>query len=139
MTGKTLSELKVGDHASYSRTITDKMIRAFAEISGDVNPIHLDPEYAKNTKFGHRIAHGALISSLFSTVFGNQLPGEGAIYYRQDSKFVAPVDIGDTITATVEVAEIQADKGRAIFNTIATNQDGKNVCVGQAVIYPRKD
>jgi 3-hydroxybutyryl-CoA dehydratase len=137
--GKTLSELSLGESSSYTKTFTEKDVIAFAEITGDNNPVHLDEEYAKTTQFKSRIVHGALVSSLFSTVFGAQLPGFGCIYFRQDSKFVAPVYLNDTITATVKVIEIQEEKGRAIFETIATNQRGENVVVGTAMIYPRKE
>ena len=136
--GKTINELHVGDCASYKRTITGPMIDAFAEISGDHNPVHLNDNYAKNTMFGQRIAHGALVSSLFSTILGTELPGEGCIYMSQSSKFVAPVKVGDSITATVTVKEIIAEKNRVLLETVACNQEGKTVVVGEALVYPRK-
>ena len=138
MMGKTINELHVGDCASYKRTITGPMIDAFAEISGDHNPVHLNDNYAKNTMFGQRIAHGALVSSLFSTILGTELPGEGCIYMSQSSKFVAPVKVGDSITATVTVKEIIAEKNRVLLETVACNQEGKTVVVGEALVYPRK-
>lgn len=138
MLGKTIHDLKVGDSATYTRKITAEMVEQFAELSGDHNPVHLDDKYAKSTMFGGRIAHGALVSSLFSTIFGVDLPGEGCIYMSQHSKFIAPVKLGDTITAKVTVKEIILEKNRAIFDTTATNQDGTKVIVGEALIYPRK-
>lgn len=138
MPGKTIKELHVGDYASYQRTITAQMVDVFAEISGDHNPVHLNDQYAKNTMFGQRIAHGALVSSLFSTILGTELPGEGCIYMSQSSKFVAPVKIGDSITATVRVKEIMPEKNRVLLETIAHNQEGTTVVVGEALVYPRK-
>ena len=138
MPGKTIKELHVGDYASYQRTITTQMVDVFAEISGDHNPVHLNDQYAKNTMFGQRIAHGALVSSLFSTILGTELPGEGCIYMSQSSKFVAPVKIGDSITATVRVKEIMPEKNRVLLETIAQNQEGTTVVVGEALVYPRK-
>lgn len=138
MPGKTIKELHVGDYASYQRTITAQMVDVFAEISGDHNPVHLNDQYAKNTMFGQRIAHGALVSSLFSTILGTELPGEGCIYMSQSSKFVAPVKIGDSITATVRVKEIIPEKNRVLLETIAQNQEGTTVVVGEALVYPRK-
>jgi len=137
--GKTINELCLGENSSYTKTFTEEDVIAFAKITGDNNPVHLNEEYAKTTQFKSRIVHGALVSSLFSTVFGAQLPGYGCIYFRQDSKFIAPVYLNDTITATVKVLEIQEEKGRAIFETVATNQRGENIVVGTAVIYPRKE
>jgi 3-hydroxybutyryl-CoA dehydratase len=98
--------LKVGDSASLTKTITDADIRAFAELSGDRNPIHLDDEYAATTRFGRRIAHGMLTASLISTVLGTELPGIGTVYLSQNSQFVAPVYPGDTVTARVTVRKI---------------------------------
>ncbi|MGI6782222.1 MAG: MaoC family dehydratase [Acholeplasmataceae bacterium] len=136
--GLTLQELHIGDTSSYTKTFTERDVVEFAKISGDCNPLHLDEDYAKSTRFGSRIVHGALISSLFSTVLGEQLPGNGSIYFRQDSKFVAPVYLNDTITATVKVTEINEEKGRVVFETTATNQKNENVVVGTAIVYPRR-
>jgi len=137
--GKTINDIELGESASYSKTFTEEDVVAFAKISGDFNPVHLNEEYAKTTMFKSRIVHGALVSSLFSTVFAAQCPGYGCIYFRQDSKFIAPVYLNDTITATVKVIEIQLEKGRVIFDTIAKNQKGDTVVVGSATVYPRKE
>jgi len=136
--GKTRNELQVGDSASYTKTFTDLDVRTFAEVSGDHNPVHLDEEYAKKTQFGARLVHGALVSSLFSTVLGTSLPGEGSIYLAQNSSFRKPVYLGDTITATVTVIEKIEEKGFVKLSTIATNQKGEKVVVGDALILPRK-
>ena len=128
------SELKVGMKHSLSKTFSDQDVRDFARISLDVNPIHLDDAAAAKTVFGKRIAHGILVTGLISAVIGNHLPGEGTIYLGQDSSYVAPVFIGDTITATVEVTELRPDKKIAHLSTIASNQDGKQVIKGTAVV-----
>lgn len=133
---KTLSELQVGDFATYVKKITDKDVGLFAEVSGDFNPVHLDDQYAANTMFKRRIAHGGLVSSLFSTVLGTKLPGEGTIYMEQDSRFIRPVYLDDVITAKVEVDEIDEIKGRVRLKTIATNQKGEPVVAGFALVMP---
>lgn len=109
------------------------MVRDFANISGDRNPIHLDDNYAAKTLFKKRIAHGFLVGSLISSILGNDYPGEGTIYLSQTMKFLAPVYIEDEITTTVELIEIQ-DKGRLLFNTFCINQDKKVVLEGEALV-----
>jgi len=126
--------LKIGDKASRTHTITDAMIRAFADASGDTNPVHLDDDYAAGTRFGRRIAHGMLTTSIISAILGNDLPGEGTIYLSQHVKFKAPVFVGDTITAAVELSAYREDKRIATFITTATNQDGTLVLEGEAVV-----
>lgn len=126
--------LKIGDTASYVKTITEKDVLAFAELSGDKNPVHLDEEAAQSSIFKTRIAHGALVSSLFSTVIGMDLPGEGTIYLQQSSSFRKPVLFGDTITATVTITEKNHEKGRIELSTIATNQHGDIVVTGFALV-----
>lgn len=110
------------------------MIDLFAQASGDHNPVHLDDDYASQTQFGKRIAHGMLTVSVISAILGNDLPGQGTIYLGQEVKFKAPVMIGDTITATVELIKYREDKKIATFRTYATNQDGKVVLDGEAVV-----
>ena len=126
--------LKIGDKASRTHTITDEMIRAFADASGDTNPVHLDDDYAASTRFGRRIAHGMLTTSIISAILGNDLPGEGTIYLSQNVKFRAPVFVGDTITAAVALSAYREDKRIATFITTATNQDGTLVLEGEAVV-----
>ena len=130
--GKSIHELKVGDSAEISRTITEADINDFAKVTGDFNPVHLDQAYAEKTVFKGRIAHGLLSVGLLSNVLGNILPGHGTIYLSQEVKFLAPVRIGDTITARVEVLELLPEKNRAKFRTVCTNQDGKVVVDGIA-------
>ena len=105
-------DLSVGQEASHSSTVTADVIRAFADVSGDRNPVHVDAEYAATTMFKERIAHGMLSAAYISAVFGMQLPGPGAIYISQTLNFKAPVRIGDTVVAAVEVAELIADRLR---------------------------
>lgn len=126
--------LQIGATASRTRTITDAAIRAFAEASGDTNSIHLDEAYAATTPFGRRIAHGMLTASIISAILGNDLPGVGTIYLGQDVKFKAPVFIGDTVTATVELIKYREDKRIATFRTTVHNQDGVLVVEGEAVV-----
>lgn len=126
--------IKVGDSASYTRTIGEEEVALYAKITGDSNSVHLDEEYARNTIFKGRIAHGMLVSGLISTVLGTILPGLGTIYLSQSLKFLAPVRLGDTVTATVRVVEINREKKRARLETVCTNQLGKEVVVGEAVV-----
>jgi 3-hydroxybutyryl-CoA dehydratase len=120
--------------ASCTKTIIDADVQDFARASGDINPVHLDEAYAAGTRFGRRIAHGMLTASLISAILGNDLPGHGTIYLGQDLKFRAPVFVGDTITATVELVKFREDKRIATFQTTVTNQDGVLVIEGEAVV-----
>jgi 3-hydroxybutyryl-CoA dehydratase len=130
--GKSIHKLKVGDFAEWSRTVTEDDIELFAKATGDFNPVHLDPAYAEKTIFKGRIAHGLLSVGIISTILGNILPGHGTIYLSQEVKFLAPVKIGDTITARVEVLELIPEKNRAKFKTTCINQEGKVVIDGVA-------
>jgi 3-hydroxybutyryl-CoA dehydratase len=136
--GKSIHELKVGDSAQISKTITETDINDFAKVTGDFNPVHLDQAYAEKTIFKGRIAHGLLSVGLLSNVLGNILPGHGTIYLSQEVRFLAPVRIGDTITARVEVIELIPEKNRAKFKTTCINQDGKEVVEGVAWGMPPK-
>jgi 3-hydroxybutyryl-CoA dehydratase len=138
MEGKTIDKLKVGDSAQISNTITETVINDFAKATGDFNPIHLDQAYAEKTQFKGRIAHGALSIGYISSVLANLLPGPGSIYLSQEIKFLAPVRIGDTITAKVEVIELIPEKNRVKFKTTCTNQRGEVVVDGTAWIMPPK-
>lgn len=138
MNGKTIDELKVGDSAQLSKTVSETDIYLFAGITGDFNPAHVDEEYARGTFFGTRIAHGMLTAGFISAVLGCQLPGPGAVYLRQEVSFLGPVKIGDTVTARAEVVEIDAAKGRVRLLTTCDNQDGRRVLTGEAVVSPRR-
>jgi acyl dehydratase len=128
-------KLKVGDTASRAKVITDADIRAFAEVSGDYNPIHLDNDFASKTRFGQRIAHGMLSASLISAVLANDLPGEGSIYLGQTLQFVAPVFVGDEVTARVTVIAVRGDKPIATFETVCVNQRNEVVIKGEATVH----
>lgn len=136
--GKSIGELKVGDSAEWSRTVTEDHIKLFAEATGDFNPVHLVQAYAEKTFFKGRIAHGLLSLGYISTVLGNVLPGHGTIYLSQEVKFLAPVRIGDTLTARAEVMELISEKNRAKFRTVCFNQEGKIVLDGAAWVMPPK-
>lgn len=138
MTGLKISELQLGQKAVFTKTITETDVYLFAGISGDINPAHLNEDYAKNTLFKGRIAHGMLTASLISAVIGVQLPGPGTIYSSQTLNFLAPVRFGDTITATVEIKEIFPQKNRVSLKTYCTNQDGIVVTTGEALVLPQK-
>jgi 3-hydroxybutyryl-CoA dehydratase len=136
MKGLTINNLVVGQKSSFSKTITETDVYMFAGISGDINPAHINEEYAKNTFFKGRIAHGMLTGALISAVLGVQLPGPGTIYVSQALNFLAPVYFGDTITATAEIKEILLEKSRVILETYCINQNGVKVTSGEAVIIP---
>ena len=138
MTSYTMDELKIGQSASYTKTITESDVKLFAELSGDSNPVHLDDDFAKNTIFKGRIAHGMLCGSLISTVLGMYLPGPGSIYLKQELKFMAPVYFGDTLTATCSVKEKVVEKNRVILDCKVTNQNDVVVISGEATIMPPK-
>ncbi len=125
--------LKVGDTASASKTISQQDIEQFAELTGDKNPVHLDPEFAERTRFGKRVAHGMWGACLISAVLGTKLPGPGTVYLSQTLKFHAPVYAGDTVTATVKVIKVRDDKPIITLETTCTNQDNAVVVSGEAV------
>lgn len=129
---------QIGDKAAMAKTITETDVYLFAGITGDLNPAHVNEVWAGQTKFGGRIAHGMLSAGLISAVLGMKLPGPGSIYLGQNLSFTAPVRIGDTITAEVEVVEIIGGK-RLRMRTTATNQDGITVVEGEALIMPPRE
>lgn len=131
--------LAVGDTATRTLTITDEAIRAFADIVGDHNPVHLDDDYASQTPFGKRVAHGILCGSVISAALANDLPGPGTIYLGQEFKFKKPVFVGDTLTATVTVKTYRADRRIATLETQVRNQDGVLVIDGNATVIAPAD
>lgn len=136
MTGYTIEELRVGQTASFSKTITEYDVYTFAGVTGDMNPAHIDEVYAAKTQFHGRIAHGMLSAGLISAVIGMQLPGPGTIYLSQELFFCAPVHVGDTITASVIVESLDPEKNRVKLSTTCTNQDGLCIVRGAAGIMP---
>jgi 3-hydroxybutyryl-CoA dehydratase len=113
-----IEDLKPGMSESFTKTVTERDIELFGEVSGDVNPVHFDEEFAKGTIFKGRIAHGVLSSSYISTVLGMKMPGPGTIFMSLTTRFKAPVRIGDTVTATCTVREVVADKRRVLFDCL---------------------
>jgi len=129
-----IAEITVGMKASYSQTITDADIKAFAGISGDHNPVHVDREYAEASRFGKRIAHGLMSAGFFSAIFGTKIPGPGCVYVSQSLNFLRPVYIDDTIVAEVTVTKVELEKRRVFFDTICSVK-GKKVISGSAEIF----
>ena len=127
-------DANIGDKFSTSREVTDEVIRKFAEVSGDYNPIHLDEEFAKTTRFGQRIAHGMLSGAFISAVLGNQFKERKIVYLSQTMKFTAPVFLGDTVTATATVSNIREDRGIVTLETVCTNQNGEALVKGEAAV-----
>jgi 3-hydroxybutyryl-CoA dehydratase len=127
-------ELAAGDAAEFSKTVTEADVVLYAGITGDLNPAHVDEVAASAGRFGGRIAHGMLVAGFISTVLGTRLPGPGTIYLSQSLRFTAPVRLGDTVTARVEVAELVPAKRRARLATTVRNQRGETVVEGEAVV-----
>ena len=138
MIGKTIEELSVGDSAEFSKTVSESDIYVFAGVSGDLNPAHINEQFAAKTFFKTRVAHGILTAGFVSAVIGCKLPGPGTIYIKQELNFRSPVRIGDTITARVEVIEIVLEKSRVRLKTSAVNQAGTIVLDGEALVSPPK-
>ncbi len=136
MSGMKISEINLGDKASFQKTITETDVCLFAGITGDFNPIHINEIEANRTRFKKRLVHGILTSGLISAVIGTKLPGIGTIYLSQDLKFVKPVYINDTICATVSVKEVKIDKNIVVLETICINQNDEIVINGEAVVMP---
>jgi acyl dehydratase len=127
-------KINIGDSFSTVREVTDELVRAFAEVSGDHNPIHLDDVFAAKTRFGKRIAHGMLSGAFVSAVLGNEFSERRIVYLSQTMRFVAPVFIGDTITTTATVAHIREDKPIVTLETTCTNQTGQTTLTGGSVV-----
>jgi 3-hydroxybutyryl-CoA dehydratase len=127
-------DVKIGDSFARSRLVTDELIRAFAEVSGDFNPIHLDENFAAGTRFGKRIAHGMLSGAFISAVLGYEFRERRIVYLSQTMRFISPVFIGDTVTTTATVKHIREDKGIVTLDTVCSNQDGETVIEGEAVV-----
>ena len=126
--------LKVGDRVSLSKAFTEDEVFRFAEISTDMNPLHLDKDFGRESIFGERIVHGMLVASLFSGLIGMELPGEGSIYLGQSLTFTAPVAIGEEVTASVEIIRIRDDKPIITLRTVCVKSDGTVVIEGEAVV-----
>ncbi len=127
-------DIKTGMSVEVKSVVTDEMIRLFAKASGDINPIHLDDDFAEKTNFGKRIAHGMLIASFISSAIANELPGHGTVYRSQTLKFKHPAFIGDEITTRIEVADMIERTHTVTLKTKCSNQDGKVLVMGEAVV-----
>jgi len=136
--GKSMAELEIGESASHGKTITETDINLYAGITGDFNPLHVNEEYAKTTRFGTRIAHGGLAEGLIAPVVGMKLPGPGTIALERSVRFKAPVKIGDTITATATVAEKIVEKNIVVLKCEWKNQRGELVMEGTVKCMPPK-
>mgnify|MGYP002641422658 CR=1 FL=1 len=136
MIGKTITELSIGDTANQTVEILVGNVELFGQITNDRNPAHFDEDYASKTMFKKRIAHGMYVGSLFSRVFGMDLPGKGSIYVSQTLKFKRPVYFGDVIKAEVTIREFNIDRNRVYFDCVAYNQNGDIVIKGEAEIMP---
>lgn len=132
----TVEELAIGQSASFTKTVSESDVYLFAGISGDLNPAHVNQVASEKTQFKGRIAHGILGAAFISTVIGMYLPGPGTIYIGQDLRFRRPIRIGDTVTATGTVTEIDVEKNRVKIETTITNQDGVVVTTGVATVMP---
>jgi 3-hydroxybutyryl-CoA dehydratase len=136
MQGLTIDELTIGQSARFTKTVSESDVYLYAGITGDFNPAHINEVYASSTSFKGRIAHGMLLGGFISNVLGNLLPGPGTIYIQQNLEFRAPVAIGDTVTATVEVLEKIVEKKRIRLRTSCKNQFDKIVLDGEAIVSP---
>lgn len=129
-----IHELAEGQTASFTKTVTETDVVLFAGITGDFNPAHVDEEAAQAGPFGGRIAHGMLSAGFISTVLAMKLPGPGTVYMSQSLRFTAPVRIGDTVTASVQVLEVMREKRRVRLATTAANQRGETLITGEALV-----
>ena len=135
----TIKEMKIGDSASFTKTVTETDVYLYAGITGDLNPAHVNEAAASQTMFKGRIAHGMLTAGFVSAVLGTQLPGPGTIYLGQEMKFKKPVHFHDTITATCTVSEMLTEKNIVKLTTVCTNQNGEVVLDGIATVMPPKE
>ncbi|HCI28698.1 MAG TPA: MaoC family dehydratase [Fervidobacterium sp.] len=129
-----IEKMYVGQTYEVKRTVTDEMIKLFAEATGDKNPIHLDEEFAKSTMFGGRIAHGILSLGIVSSVIGMEFPGAGTIYLMQNAKFKRPVYVGEEVTVQLVVKEIDPEKRRVLLETLVVKPNGENAIEGEALV-----
>ncbi|KZX59221.1 3-hydroxybutyryl-CoA dehydratase [Halioglobus sp. HI00S01] len=134
LTNFTYDEITIGQTASYSKQVTELDIQLFAAVSGDVNPLHLDPDFAASTRFGERIAHGMLTASVISAALAMKLPGPGCIFMEQSLKFRLPVKIGDEVRVELEVVDTGERRKTLIIDNKVYNQDGKVVLTGTSTV-----
>ena len=135
----SMKELYVGQTVSGEFPVTEETGRAYAEISRDKNPLHLEEDYARATRFGRRIAHGMLLGGYISGMIGMELPGEGTIYMKQELTFLRPVYYGDRIRVEIVVRELKQEKKRAVLSTNCYNQNDEQVIEGMALVKPKEE
>lgn len=135
-TGKTVHELKLGDEASFSKTISESDVYLFAGITGDLNPMHVNKEYVSKTFFKKPIAHGPLITGLVAPVLGMRLPGLGTVLVELQTRYLAPVYFGDTVSVKIKLTVKDEKKNRANFECQWVNQVGKVIAEGKAIVSP---
>ena len=135
----SMKELYVGQTVSGEFPVTEETGRAYAEISRDKNPLHLEEDYARATRFGRRIAHGMLLGGYISGMIGMELPGEGTMYMKQELTFLRPVYYGDRIRVEIVVRELQQEKKRAVLSTNCYNQNDEQVIEGMALVKPKEE
>ncbi len=129
-----ISNIEIGMTESYSQTITDEDIKMYAGVSGDINPVHMSDEYAKQSRFKNRIAHGLLSAGFFSALFGTRLPGAGCVYVSQNLEFKRPVYLGDRVTAIITVTKVDLKNKKVYFRTFCMVKN-KIVIDGQAALF----
>lgn len=137
--GIDIQQLKVGDGYSKELVITKEMVELFARATGDTNPLHLDDQFARSSRFGQRVAHGMLTGGIIGGILGTEFPGFGTIYLSQEIKFIHPVFIDDKLTIEIKIIDRVKDKNRLILSTDVTNQRGEKVAEGKAMILPPAD
>ena len=126
-----IDDFEPGQHVTMTKTFTDDDVQRFIEITGDVNPLHVDDAYAAQTQFGRPVVHGMLTASLFSTMVGMLLPGTGAIYRSQTIRFLLPVHVGDTVTAHFVVRSVDRERHRLLIDSWIENENGERVLEGE--------
>jgi acyl dehydratase len=126
-----IDDFTVGQHVTFTKTFTDDDVRRFVEITGDVNPLHVDDAFAAQTRFGRRVLHGMLTASIFSTMVGMLLPGTGAVYRSQTLAFLRPVYVGDTVTAHFVVRAVDRVRHRLDIDSWIENEAGERVIEGK--------
>ncbi|MBP7303448.1 MAG: MaoC family dehydratase [Fervidobacterium sp.] len=129
-----IEKMYVGQVYEVKRIVTDEMIKMFAEATGDKNPVHLDDEFARNSIFGGRIAHGILSLGIVSAVLGMEFPGAGTVYLMQNAKFKRPVYVGEEVTVRLTVKEIDREKRRVLLETLVVKPNGENAIEGEALV-----
>jgi 3-hydroxybutyryl-CoA dehydratase len=135
MERKTRGTLRVGDTGTFTKTVTEADVLAFAGASGDFNPLHIDEEYARKSVFGRRVAHGILTAAIISTVLGGEIPGLGTVFVELLIRFIKPVFLGDTVTAHATVTEF-INPQRVRLMVACTNQHGEDVALGSTIVIP---